>query len=258
MSVSSVDRCALGLRPLYMRAAMALLEGRVSILSPASPVLVIHCTAAPSSVQCSCAPPLQTMFRCTKSSQSPYSPSQLPLRSMRSVAWHQQSSQKLKKYISIEHLKKKLKKKAFITLQVNKCSCQHSAAHATRAYLFLRATSSRVHIFGYLQLSSTPTFLLLILTAVPSCGALPSLLGSEVSGDHSMKTRDAGGTCRAGHTAAPHQRECTCCVVGGSAHFLFHATLLRGLVFRFAKLHLFLIFRTGMRGLAFDEPGYLT
>ena len=62
MSVLSVDRCALGLRPLYMRAAMALLEGRVSILSPASPVLVIHCTAAPSSVQCSCAPPLQTKY----------------------------------------------------------------------------------------------------------------------------------------------------------------------------------------------------
>ena len=55
MSVSSVDRCALGLRPLYMRAAMALLEGRVSILSPLSPVLVIHCTAAPSSVPKFCA-----------------------------------------------------------------------------------------------------------------------------------------------------------------------------------------------------------
>ena len=62
MSVSSVDRCALGLRPLYMRAAMALLEGKVSILSPASPVLVIHCTAAPSSMQCSCAPPLPVWY----------------------------------------------------------------------------------------------------------------------------------------------------------------------------------------------------
>ena len=35
-----------------------------------------------------------------------------------------------------------------------------------------------------------------------------------------MKTRDAGGTRRAGHTVAPHQRECTCSVVPGSAHFI--------------------------------------
>ena len=39
---------------------------------------------------------------------------------------------------------------------------------------------------------------------------LPTLIfGSEASADHSMKTRDAGMTCRAGHTVAPHQRECT-------------------------------------------------
>ena len=79
-----------------------------------------------------------------------------------------------------------------------------------------------------------------MLTPVPSCGTLPSLFGSEVSGDDSIKPRDAGGTCRAGHTAAAHQREYTCCVVGGSAHFLFHATLLRRLAFGFAKLQFFL------------------
>ena len=39
------------------------------------------------------------MFRCTESSQSPDSPFQLSLRSMRTVAWHEQSFQKLKKYI---------------------------------------------------------------------------------------------------------------------------------------------------------------
>ena len=39
--------------------------------------------------------------------------------------------------------------------------------------------------------------------------------------------------------------------------FLFLATLLRGLAFRFAKLDLFTIFQTGMRGFALDRPGYL-
>ena len=61
-----------------------------------------------------------------------------------------------------------------------------------------------------------------MLPVVASCGALPLLLGSEVCGDHSMKTRDAGGTCRAGHAAAPHQSECTCSVVGGTAGFCFY------------------------------------
>ena len=54
---------------------------------------------------------------------------------------------------------------------------------------------------------------------IGSCGALPSLFGSEDSGDHSKKTRDAGGTCRAGHAAASHQSECTCCVVGWICSF---------------------------------------
>ena len=55
---------------------------------------------------------------------------------------------------------------------------------------------------------------------MPSCEPRPSLLGSEASGDHSMKTGVAGGTCMGAHTVAPHQRECTCCVVGGSVNFI--------------------------------------
>ena len=39
------------------------------------------------------------MFRCTKSSQSPDSLFQLPLRSMRNVTWHEESSKKWKKCI---------------------------------------------------------------------------------------------------------------------------------------------------------------
>ena len=46
--------------------------------------------------------------------------------------------------------------------------------------------------FDLNQLSGGPTFDQIILIAVPSCGAVPSLLGSEMDGDHSMKTRDAG------------------------------------------------------------------
>ena len=71
-----------------------------------------------------------------------------------------------------------------------------------------------------------PKFLLFITFAVPSCKPPPSLLGSEVSGDHSMKTRDAGGTCMGAHAAAPHQREYTCCVVGGSVNFIVSCSII--------------------------------
>ena len=90
----------------------------------------------------------------------------------------------------------------------------------TRAYCSLHATASRVHLIGCLERSAGRTFLLLILTAAASCGALPLLLGSEVSGDHSIRTRVAGGTRRAGHTVALHQRECTCGGVGPSPHII--------------------------------------
>ena len=68
-------------------------------------------------------------------------------------------------------------------------------------------------------MSGGPTFNLLGLIAVASCGALPSLLGSEVSGDQNIKSRDAGGTCMGAHAAAPRQREYICCVVGASVLF---------------------------------------
>ena len=53
------------------------------------------------------------MFGCTESSQSSDNPFQLPLRSVRIVTWHEQSSQKLKRCILIAQFHKN---KALITL----------------------------------------------------------------------------------------------------------------------------------------------
>ena len=76
---------------------------------------------------------------------------------------------------------------------------------------------------------------------VPSCAALRTLLSREVSHDHRMKTSDACGIYRVGHTAAPPQRECTCFVVGRSAHFhlykLSDTSMARGLAHWRVKIY---------------------
>ena len=145
-----------------------------------------------------------------KARNRPTVPFQLPLRSMRNYTWHKQSSRRIK---NVHFIIQFHKKQAPLMLQLNTISCQHSAAHATRAYQPLRANPPEVRIFGCWYRSAAHTFLFFITSAVPSCKPQPSLLGSEASGDHSMKTGDAGGVTRQAHAFASRIHKCSICCI---------------------------------------------